>query len=101
MDYRLKVRRHDRFAAFVLPLLLGNGDTLSLTLENIFPFQLGHCPKDGQHKFPRWGSGVDGFLLGDKFHLFGSQLFYQVQEITGIPGKAADGSTITVSPWRT
>ena len=60
-------------------------------MEDVFSLQLCYSPEDGQHKLPCGGGCIDGLLLGYKLYPFGGQLFYQLQQVLGIAGEAADG----------
>ena len=60
--------RVKRLPSVVLTLLLGDGDTLPLALEDILPLQLGYCAEDGQHKLAVGCYGIGVLLLEDELH---------------------------------
>ena len=78
------------FSASVFPLFFCNRDAFPLPLQNVLPLQFRHSAEDGQHKFSCGCRCINGLLLGDELNPFGCQLFYQFQQVFGVPGKAAD-----------
>ena len=70
-DHSLEVVRQGPWlAAGVLALCLGDGDTLSLTLQDILTLQFCDRRKHGQHEFAGGRSRVDSLFAADKLHLF-------------------------------
>lgn len=60
------------FPSRVLALCLGDLDTLTLSLFELFTLQLREGSKDGKHKLSRRSIGVDIFLVADEGNaLFG------------------------------
>ena len=68
-SYTLKIRWLRRPPSGIFALLLGNGNSLPLPLQDVFSLQLGHSPEDGQHKFPGGSGGVDSLLFAELYAL--------------------------------
>ena len=70
-DHSLEiVRQGSRFAASVLALRLGDGDTFALALEDVLAFELCDGCEYSEHEFAGGRCRVDGLLAAYKFHLF-------------------------------
>ena len=61
---------------------------LRLTFETVL---LGDSPKDSEHKLPCRCRSIDCLFLTDELHTFFRQILYQIQKISRVAGKAADG----------
>ena len=84
------VRQGPRLAAGVFTLLLGDSNSLALTLQDVLTFEFCDCREHGQHKLAGRCGCVDCLLATDKFYLFLGQPFHKVKQVARVPRKAAD-----------
>lgn len=91
-DHSLEVVRQGPWlAAGVFALCLGNGNTLSLALKDIFALKLCDRREYGKHKLAGGRGCVDSLLTADKFHLLLGQPFHKVKQVAGIASETANG----------
>ncbi len=91
-NHSLKVVRQGLWpSASVFTLLLGDSNTLALTLQDILALELRNCCKYGEHKLAGRRSRVDGLLAADEFYLFLGQPFHEIKQVARVSRKSADG----------